>query len=276
VSPDGRLLLSSGLDGKVCLWEIGTGRLRHRLDGHRGAVWCVAFTPDGHHALNGRRRRAADPLGLATGGMTRVLLGHTSWVRSVAIAPDGRRALSGSQNGVLIAWDIEAGTERHRWFGTGAQVGIALAADGRHAVTADNDRVLRLWLVAETLPRRATRRGWAGSMPRPRVMRGRSRPRPGDREPRPGGRAIPSPLRQGKSRTGPLERLAGMLPPTSSCRYGSSAFARGAWPGTLTPPSPRWTRPSRLRPDDPGLCQQRGELYAWRKRWREAADDFDS
>jgi len=50
-------------------------------------------------------------------------------VLSVAIAPDGRRALSGSQNGVLIAWDIEAGTERHRWFGTGAQVGIALAAE---------------------------------------------------------------------------------------------------------------------------------------------------
>ncbi len=47
ISPDGRLAVSGGYDGKVRLWDLGSGELLETYTGHREWVWTVKFSPDG-------------------------------------------------------------------------------------------------------------------------------------------------------------------------------------------------------------------------------------
>jgi WD40 repeat protein len=51
--PDGLHVLSGGDDESLYLWEIETGRLLRRFEGHLGSLLCVAVSPDGRWALTG-------------------------------------------------------------------------------------------------------------------------------------------------------------------------------------------------------------------------------
>jgi hypothetical protein len=47
ISPDNRLAVTGGYDGKVRLWSVDTGELLETYTGHREWVWNVRFSPDG-------------------------------------------------------------------------------------------------------------------------------------------------------------------------------------------------------------------------------------
>ena len=54
-SPDGRHLVSGGLDSTVRLWDRATGAEVRRYPGHQGFVRGVAFSPDGRRIASVRR-----------------------------------------------------------------------------------------------------------------------------------------------------------------------------------------------------------------------------
>jgi WD40 repeat protein/tetratricopeptide (TPR) repeat protein len=60
LSPDGRLALTGGEDGHVCLWDVATGRQIRQFTGHRGEVSAVTFSPDGRFVLAGLRDAGYD------------------------------------------------------------------------------------------------------------------------------------------------------------------------------------------------------------------------
>ena len=47
LSPDGNTLASAGLDQTVKLWDVATGEELLTLDGFRGPIWSLRFSPDG-------------------------------------------------------------------------------------------------------------------------------------------------------------------------------------------------------------------------------------
>src|SRR5581483_11815767 len=52
LSPDGQTL-AVAVDRTVRLWEVATGRLLGRLEGHTGRVKCLAYSPDSRRLVTG-------------------------------------------------------------------------------------------------------------------------------------------------------------------------------------------------------------------------------
>jgi WD40 repeat protein len=52
VSPDGRHVLSSSMDGTLILWDFGTAEELRRLNGHAAIVPGVVFSPNGETAFS--------------------------------------------------------------------------------------------------------------------------------------------------------------------------------------------------------------------------------
>ena len=163
VSPDGRRMLSGARDGTVYLWDLASGELLKRLEGHTSGVLDVVFSPSGQRALSGSYDHTAILWDLDSGEIIQRLEGHTASVRAVAFGPDGRTALTGEDTmeapGELILWDLEAeGDEGRivRRFGASAEgnrqgiQSVAISPDGRVALvglgaTPSHDRPLVLW-----------------------------------------------------------------------------------------------------------------------------------
>jgi WD40 repeat protein len=166
LSPDGRRILTGDMGDTVTLWDVESGEVTWRYGGDAVAVCpnCIAFSPDGKHALvgsgDGFGGSGAKSLVLwntETGEEVHRLEGHRYILRSVAISPDGRTALSGSQAfdgqiqepGELILWDLETGEEIRRFDNTDDVTSIAFSADGSRALTgAAYFENAKLWDVA--------------------------------------------------------------------------------------------------------------------------------
>ena len=82
-----------------------------RLRGHRGAVLCVALSPDGARLFTGGRDgdvRAWDHL--REGRCELVMSGHVGAVCALAVDPDGERVFSAGADNVVRVWEIRDGT----------------------------------------------------------------------------------------------------------------------------------------------------------------------
>ena len=76
----------------------------------------------------------------------RILTGHQFRVLSVAVLPDGRRALSGGDDKTARLWDLETGTELHRFDDRFEIFSVAALPDGRRALLGCGYHIV-LWDV---------------------------------------------------------------------------------------------------------------------------------
>src|SRR6202035_518052 len=52
-SPDGKSLVSGGIQGQLILWEVATAGERLRFQGQASTIQCLAFSPDGKTVASG-------------------------------------------------------------------------------------------------------------------------------------------------------------------------------------------------------------------------------
>jgi WD40 repeat protein len=161
-SPDGRTLVTGGVDGRLRVWDVADpqrpSRLGEPLPAQQGFVYALAFSADGRTlAASGAERtivlwdlsdRVA-PHRLGT-----PLTGHPDDVHALAFSADGRVLASVDFSGRLILHDVtDPGAPvpladiptGH----TDSVVSVAYAPDRPMLATAAFDHTVRLWDVAD-------------------------------------------------------------------------------------------------------------------------------
>lgn len=151
-SPNSLTLASAGSDNTVCVWDVATGKRLHVLR-HNGAVYDVAFSPDGKHIASA----GGFPPGLRTPGELKVwnardgqlsltLKGHIELVYSVAFSPDGQQLASAGHGRVIRVWDLKTGLESLILQGHVEGVsGLDFSPDGLRLASVDLAGSVKLW-----------------------------------------------------------------------------------------------------------------------------------
>lgn len=160
LSPDGRFLLSGGVD--VHVWDTETGNEIMRWGKEVSGLWSAmpgAFSPDGRRMVIGisggveiwstspwkQQRRIA-------------VLAPNDYFRFAVWSPDGRRILTGHSDGVAQVWDADSGAELLRLSSPAAAVRhVRFSSDGKLLLAASDDATIRLWDLAAGQPIRALR-----------------------------------------------------------------------------------------------------------------------
>lgn len=152
MSADSSVILSGGDDLTLRLWEVKNGRCIKILP-LQGAVWGVALSADGTHALTAAcaSDKGIDDIWLQVWDLQKdrclgKLQGHNRAAKVIAMSGDARRAISGSDDHTIRLWDINSLTCRLVLPAHDHHVSaVAMSDDGHLAVSGSWDRSVRLW-----------------------------------------------------------------------------------------------------------------------------------
>lgn len=125
-SPDGSLLVSTGADNLVKLWQVAGGSLVRTFKGHKDKVMMADFSPDGKLLVSASADKTARIWEVATGKQLQVLedkppkkmteeeeLAYArlppAQMNWAAFSPDGKKVITASDDFALKLWDVQSG-----------------------------------------------------------------------------------------------------------------------------------------------------------------------
>lgn len=148
-SPDGKMLASGSMNGLVRFWDVATGKEIRKLEGYKGWVNMLAYSPDGKMlAMAGADARTLHLWEVQTGKDLRYAQGHLGQVHALAFSGDGRYLASASsdradEDKTIRLWDTVSGKEL---FGFGEPhnklLCLAFSPDGTKLVFATEQEPL--------------------------------------------------------------------------------------------------------------------------------------
>ena len=139
--PDGTVFATAGQDGRVLIWDVAEGRVRHTIDIGGGWVENLAWSPDGRRlaASCSRQVRAY----AADGGEVWRSDDHPSTVS--AIAWSGAGELATACYGRVTFFDADTGALRQQLEWKGSLVSMALSPDGDIVACGSQDNSVHFW-----------------------------------------------------------------------------------------------------------------------------------
>jgi WD40 repeat protein/serine/threonine protein kinase len=131
------------------------------LRGHTGAIWGLAFSPDGRRVVSaGNGDGTVKIWDVGTGELIGSLAGPMDGVVCVAYSPDGRRIASADGSHATVRlWDAASGALFRTLRGHGDQVvSVVFSPDSSRCASAGSDETIKIW-DAETGRELRTLRG---------------------------------------------------------------------------------------------------------------------
>ena len=89
VSNDGSRLVCGAADGVVAVFDVGTGKFLHKLEGHNQCVRDVTFSPDGKTVFTACDDGHVHVYDAHNRSLLESLSGHEGWVLGVSASRDG-------------------------------------------------------------------------------------------------------------------------------------------------------------------------------------------
>ena len=136
-SPDSRWLAAGLSEGRVLVWEAGSGRLGYELKGHAKAVLGVAFDHAGRRLASAAKDNTVRLWDFTFERCALVFTNHSTWVYQAAFSPDDTLVASVGFDRTARLWEAATGRETvppmlHR---DGVR-SVAFDASGTRLVTA--------------------------------------------------------------------------------------------------------------------------------------------
>jgi hypothetical protein len=153
LSPDGQYVLAGFLQGGLCLYEAGTGKIVRSFKGQPAELSCAAFCPDGRRILSGGSDKIVYEWDLTTGTPIRRFEGNQAEVTGVSVSTDGIWLASSAKDGAVRLWNLNRGNLVGAWKLEGEARGVAFLPDPRFAVFIGGDGKIHLWKLPVPKPR---------------------------------------------------------------------------------------------------------------------------
>ncbi|HTE20141.1 MAG TPA: WD40 repeat domain-containing protein, partial [Armatimonadota bacterium] len=145
--PGERILLTSGGDGTLKLWDVKSGRLKSTFRPGPDKLWAVDLSPDGSLAAYGGSDGKIGLWDPHAGHLLRTL--SAMWgLTAGAFSPDGKRLALAGEQGVVEMWDTETGSRLKSWPNGPEKVraaALAYSPDGTTLAVSGGDGQIRLW-----------------------------------------------------------------------------------------------------------------------------------
>jgi WD40 repeat protein len=145
-SPDGSLLASGHVNGKVRVWDSSTGKCLQQLLGHKYRVCSVRFSPDGKLLASSGRDSTTRVWDTRTWKCLQVLKGQKDGVFVVCFSPDATLLASGAGDSNVKIWNVKTGECINTLDKHFSQVyALAFSPDGKFLASSGLDRAIIIW-----------------------------------------------------------------------------------------------------------------------------------
>ena len=126
--------------------------LRCTFQGHKEAIYAVAWSPDGRLLASAGKERTILVWRAEDGRLAHFLTGHQESINAVAWSPDGRMLASGSDDNTIRIWEVATETAvltlgRH-W---GNVLTVAWSPDGQRLASGSIDHQVIVWDIKTAL-----------------------------------------------------------------------------------------------------------------------------
>jgi tRNA A-37 threonylcarbamoyl transferase component Bud32 len=157
VSPDGAAIASGDGTGLIVVWDAASRKAVRTFKSDDGAVWWLAFTPDGKRLLS-THGDVLTYTEVAT-GTTLKTWSHPAAVRVVRCSADGKTAFTSCLDGHVRVIDLDTSVTRVQLrLHAGPGSGLAVRTDGTHLVSSSSElgQIVLVDLRVNKLVRRFT------------------------------------------------------------------------------------------------------------------------
>lgn len=143
-SKDGQYMIAANSDKSARIFRTSDGVERHKLEGHTGRIWAVAFDPKGRYVATAGGDQTVRLWSVETGKETGQLGHPHSLVTGVAFTPDQKKALIFRLDHVLTTWQAASGANSVQ-LGSG-NTGVAhFSSDGSAVLVSGLNDTAVLW-----------------------------------------------------------------------------------------------------------------------------------
>ncbi|RPI78927.1 MAG: WD40 repeat domain-containing protein, partial [Chloroflexi bacterium] len=149
-------IATGSLDGSTRLWSLEQegGEKILDLPGHIGAIWDIAFSPDGQSMLTAsvdETIRIWDVSTFNNAGFF-VLSGSDDRLNKVALESNGRYLATAGHDGIVKLWTMPEGRELFTLSAHNGPVwDITFSPDGQSLASAGADNIARVWDIRASL-----------------------------------------------------------------------------------------------------------------------------
>lgn len=105
----GKFMASGIGTNVVSVWDIATGKLAKKLEGHTAPITAIAWAPNNKTLASASADKTVQVWDAQKGELLKKLEGHTAGVAVLSWAPNGKQLASGSHDKSVRLWDTVTG-----------------------------------------------------------------------------------------------------------------------------------------------------------------------